>query len=58
VSGVLSIGFGVAMVAADSSLPRKAGDNQSSLGCHTFRNRIRHPIEISEAPMSTIQGLM
>ena len=58
VSGVLSIGFGAVIVAADSSLPRSAGDSQSSLGCQTFRNRIRQPIEISEAPMSTIQGLM
>src|SRR5450755_4478730 len=46
------------MVLADSSLPRKAGDSQSTLGCQTFRNRIRQPIEISDAPMSTIQGLM
>src|SRR5450755_3814127 len=58
VSGVLSIGFGAVMVAADSSLPRSAGDSQSCFGCHTRRNRIRQPIEISEAPMSTIQGLM
>ncbi len=28
------------------------------LGCQTLRNRIRQPIEISEAPISTIQGLM
>src|SRR6476620_6597212 len=53
VSGVSSIGFGVAMVAADSSLPRKAGDSHNCFGCHTFRNRIRQPIEISDAPMST-----
>ena len=46
------------MVAADSSLPRSAGDSQSSFGCQTFRNRIRQPIEISEAPISTIHGLM
>ena len=58
VSGVLSIGFGVVIVAADSSLPRSAGDSQSCFGCQTFRNRIRQPIEISDAPMSTIQGLM
>src|ERR1700742_4369512 len=58
VSGVLSNGVGVVIVAADSSLPRSAGDSQSCLGCHTCRNRIRHPIEISEAPISTIQGLM
>src|SRR6476660_5301592 len=58
VSAVLSISFGAVMVAADSSLPRSAGDSQSCLGCHTLRNRIRQPIEISEAPISTIQGLM
>src|SRR5882757_2890304 len=58
VSGVLSSGVGAVMVAADSSLPRSAGDSQSCLGCHTFRNRIRHPIEISEAPISTIHGLI
>src|SRR5215467_1926175 len=58
VSGVLSIVFAPVMVAADSSLPRSFGDSQSSLGCHTRRNRIRQPIEISEAPISTIHGLM
>src|SRR5215475_14713945 len=58
VSGVLSSGFAAVIVPADSSLPRSFGDSHSSLGCHTRRNRIRQPIEISEAPMSTIQGLM
>jgi hypothetical protein len=58
VSGVLSTAFGAVMVAAEISLPRSAGDSQSSLGCQTFRNRIRQPIEISDAPMSTIHGLM
>ena len=57
-SFAVSSGLAGAMVAADSSLPRSAGEVQSSFGCHTFRNRIRQPIEISEAPMSTIQGLM
>src|SRR5215470_6492241 len=57
-SGVLSIGVAAAMVAADSSVPRSFGDSQSSRGCHTRRNRIKQPIEISEAPMSTIHGLM
>src|SRR5205814_953813 len=47
-----------AMVAADSSRVRKAGDSQSSLGCHTWRKPIRHAIETSDAPMSTIHGLM
>ena len=55
---VLSISFGAVIVAADSSWPRNAGDSQSCLGCQTLRNRMRQPIEISEAPMSTIQGLM
>ena len=58
VSGVRSIGFGAVMVAANSSRPRKAGDSHNCLGCQTRRNRIRQPIEISDAPMSTIQGLM
>src|SRR5215475_4328146 len=58
VSGVLSSGTAFAMVAADSSRSRNAGDSQRRSGCHTRRNRIRQPIEISEAPMSTIQGLM
>jgi hypothetical protein len=58
VKAILSIGLAAAMVAVDSSRPRSAGDSQSSLGCHTLRNRIRQPIEISEAPMSTIHGLM
>ena len=44
------------MVAADSSLLRSAGEIQISFGCQTLRNRIRQAIEISEAPMSTIQG--
>src|SRR3954470_12522623 len=58
VSLVVSIAFAAAIVDADSSFPRSAGDSQSSLGCQTFRNRIRQPIEISDAPMSTIHGLM
>ncbi len=58
VNGALSSGFGVAIVAADSSVPRRAGDSQSCFGCQTLRNRIRQPIEISDAPMSTIHGLI
>src|SRR5215831_21369475 len=58
VSGVLSSGVVFSICAADSSWPRSSGDNQSCFGCHTFRNRISAPIEISDAPMSTIQGLM
>src|SRR5262245_37827365 len=51
-------GFGFGMVAADSSLLRRAAESHSSFGCHTLRNRMRHAIETSEAPMSTIHGLM
>src|SRR5438105_15731185 len=58
VSGVLSMGFAATIVAADSSLPGNAGDSQSSLGCQTLRKRMRQPIEISDAPISTIHGLM
>ena len=37
---------------------RSAGESQSSFGCQTLRKPIRHAIEISDAPMSTIHGLM
>src|ERR1700743_2189447 len=57
VSGVLSRAGTLAIVAADSSRSRSAGDSQRFSGRQTRRNRIREPIEISEAPMSTIQGL-
>src|SRR5215470_16358963 len=43
---------------AESSWLRSAGDSHNSFGCHTFRNPIRQAIEMSEAPMSTIHGLM
>src|SRR5205085_3607864 len=46
------------IVAAEVSWWRSAGEVQISAGCHTFRNRIRHAIEISAAPISTIHGLM
>ena len=42
----------------DYRLPRNAGDSHSTFGCQTRKKRIRQPIEISDAPMSTIQGLM
>src|SRR5262249_59472174 len=58
VSGVLWSGVAAAMVSADSPRPRSFGDSHSCFGCHTRRNRIRQPIEIKDAPMSTIQGLM
>ena len=45
-------------VSAKSSRVRRAGDSQSSFGCQTRRKAMRQAIEISEAPMSTIQGLM
>src|SRR5215470_192156 len=51
-------GFGGGAPAAESSLVRSAGESHSCFGCHTFRKPIRHAIEMSEAPMSTIQGLM
>src|SRR5262245_20457207 len=47
-----------ASVSAETSRVRSAGEVQSSFGCQTFRNRIRQAMEISEAPISTIQGLM
>src|SRR5947207_9561738 len=50
--------LGGGMVAADSSLERSAGESHSTFGCHTLRKPIRQAIEISDAPMSTIHGLM
>src|SRR5436305_11335796 len=58
---VLGLGpaaFGGGAVPAESSLVRSAGESHSSFGRHTLRNRIRHAIEINDAPMSTIHGLM
>src|SRR3954447_24580231 len=46
------------MVAAESSCVRSAGESQSSRGCQIFRKPIRQAIEISDAPISTIHGLM
>src|SRR5262249_44018491 len=43
---------------AETSWLRKAGEVQISRGCQTFKNPMRQAIEINEAPMSTIQGLM
>src|SRR5262249_14796962 len=43
---------------AESSRLRSLGESQSSFGCHTCRKPIRQAIEMSEAPISTIQGLM
>src|SRR5262245_66434030 len=47
-----------ASVSAETSRVRSAGEVQSSFGCQTVRNRIRQAMEISEAPISTIQGFM
>src|SRR5262249_15862399 len=58
VSLVSLMGLGGGMVAAESSWLRSAGDSHNSFGCHTFRKPIRQAIEMSEAPMSTIHGLM
>jgi len=58
VGGTVLAGFGAARVPAESSRLRKAGDSHSSFGRQTCKNRIRHPMEMSEAPMSTIHGLM
>src|SRR5258708_4849612 len=60
----LSVGFAFAaasvagIVAAESSRPRSLGDSHSSFGCHSRRKPTRQAIETSEAPMSTIHGLM
>src|SRR5262249_2799749 len=51
-------GCGGGTVPADGSWLRRAGDSHSSLGCRTCRKPIRKAIEISDAPMSTIHGLM
>src|SRR5437588_2886108 len=40
------------------SLLRSAGESHSSFGCQIFRKPIRHAIETSDAPISTIHGLM
>src|SRR6476469_2956924 len=45
------------MVEAESSCVRSAGEVQITFGRHTFRKPMRHAIEISDAPMSTIHGL-
>ena len=45
------------IVAAESSCLRNAGEVQSSAGCQTLKKPIRHAMQISEAPISTIHGL-
>src|ERR1044072_6447836 len=51
-------GFGGGAGAAEASCVRSAGESHSSFGRHTLRKPIRHAIEIRDAPMSTIHGLM
>src|SRR5689334_5742489 len=46
------------IVPADSSWLRSAGESHSSFGCQTLRNSTRQAIETSDAPISTIHGLM
>ena len=43
---------------AESSRVRSAGESHNSFGCQILRKPIKQAIEISEAPTSTIQGLM
>src|SRR5260370_23368515 len=49
---------GGGIVAAESSRLRNAGEVHSSRGCQSLKNPIRHAMQISEAPISTIHGLM
>src|SRR3954468_22224380 len=58
VLGFAPAGFGGGAVPAESSFVRSAGESHSSFGRHTLRKPIRHAIETSEAPMSTIHGLV
>jgi hypothetical protein len=46
------------MVAAESSRVRRAGEVQTTVGFQIFRKPIRQAIDISEAPISTIHGLI
>src|SRR5947209_19690962 len=58
VLGLAPAGFGGGAVPAESSLVRNAGESHSCFGRHTLRKRMRHAIDTSDAPMSTIHGLM
>src|SRR5262245_21541317 len=49
---------GTGAVPAESSCVRSLGEVQTVFGCQIFRKPIRQAIEMSEAPMSTIHGLM
>src|SRR3954469_7674759 len=48
---------GAGAVPAESSRVRSLGEVQTVFGFQIFRKPIRQVIEMSEAPMSTIQGL-
>src|ERR1700724_1514890 len=60
----ISVGFAFATAGAggaaraESSRLRSLGESHSSFGCHTCRKAIRQAIEMREAPMSTIHGVM
>src|SRR5689334_22036372 len=49
---------GGGIAAAESSWRRSAGEVHNSAGCQNLKKTIKHPMQISEAPISTIQGLM
>ena len=53
---LVDVTFG-GIVPTESSCVRSAGEDQIFLGCQILRKPIRHAIEISDAPMSTIHGL-
>ena len=55
---VVGAGSGGGTVEAESSRVRSAGDSQSLSGFQICRKPIRQAIEMSDAPMSTIHGLM
>src|SRR5262249_49317163 len=55
---VVGAGSGGGTVDAEVSWVRSAGDNHRFAGFHTCRKPIRQAMEMSEAPISTIQGLM
>src|SRR5712672_3498375 len=57
--GLASDVFGRAgALAAESSWVRSAGESHTVFGCQIFRKPMRQAMEMSDAPMSTIHGLM
>src|SRR5690348_14122956 len=50
--------FCAGIVPTESSRLLSAGDSHSCLGCQILRKPIRQAIDTSEAPTSTIHGLM